>query len=636
MGYKETSSGQITIGDLCNVNHQGTGEEVWGYAPITTDVPDLWTYSDYKTDIQSKIPVQENNLLIKIDSFSNGNYLDIDSIKDALYTLYPEIIENTVMLWGNLYDGGVGLANYDSNNCVLIMCGGVFARNEYVHPVIVYTTQPYKVQITNTGEHRAMIDANVQESGLYDNGLFITQSWNMNYSTPSSAYMTNEYRVFTGAIQCCQSYATTEGIDLYYNVIFSGSAENCVIDYLNNYTSEMPVSGNWGQDNRQYVIERSLQRKIYALSNFVFDYGTTPSVENTDLFGGAESVLPPSPYSPSDTSSSGGGYNGKETRFSEENGSDGLPTDNGLGTGFCELYNATKEQMQDFNRFLYSGITESISNVIKRTITNPIDAVMSCHMLHFRPSISSLDSIYFCGFSSGVSAYKISSRWHEIVYSYPMNGDNMLVRNNFFDGNDKTKLSLFCPYSGMHELNIDDFIHGVLTVRYMIDVLTGECMIQVESETPNIGSSRVKINSVMYTFNGNCAMQLPVSSLDYRNFINASIGAIGSAMASNPIGIAGSIAGASYGISKSGSVTANAGYLGKQTPFIVIQHPEYGIPDQMGDFIGYPSNITKKIKNSGDFVKASQSTVWTKNIHCTDKEMEMIKELFYEGVWCKL
>lgn len=635
MGYKETSRGQITIGDLCDVNHQGTGEEVYGYAPITTDVPDLWIYSNYKTEIQSKIPVQDNNLLLKIDAFSNGNYQDRDSIKEAFNTLYPEINENVVMIWGNLYDGGVGLANYNADNCVLIMCSGVFTRGDYIHPTIVYTAQPYKVQVTNEGEHRNMITANVQETGEYDNAFFITQSWGMNYSSPSSAYMRDEYRVFTGVIQCCQSYATTEGIDTYWNVLFNANAENCVVDYLNTYTSEMPVSGNWGQDNRNYVIARSLQRKIYVLSNFVFNYDTTPSVDYTNLFGGEDSDVPDSPYSPSDTSSSGGGYGGNETRYSEANGSDGLPTDNGLGTGFCELYNATKEQMQDFNRFLYSGITESIANVIKRTITNPIDAVMSCHMLHFRPSISSLDSIYFCGFSSGVSAYKISSRWHEIVYSYPMNNEHMLIRNNFFDSSDKTKLSLFCPYSGMHELNIDEFINGVLTVRYMIDVLTGECMIQVESNTPNIGSKRVNIDSVMYTFNGNCAMQLPVSSLDYRNFINASIGAIGSAMAGNPIGMAGSIAGASYGISKSGSVTANAGYLGKQTPFIVIQHPEYGVPSKMGEFKGYPSNITQKIKDSGDFVKASESTVWTKKIHCTDKEMEMIKELFYEGVWCK-
>lgn len=632
MGFKNTSSGEITIGDLCNVNHQGTGEEMWGYAPITTDVPDLWAYSDYKTEIQTKIPVQQNNLLTKIDSFSNGNYLDIDSIKDALYTLYPEIIENTIMLWGNLYDGGVGLANIDSNNCLLIMCGGVFARNEYVHPVIVYSTQPYKVQITNTGEHRAMIDANVEETGLYNNGLFITQSWEMNYDTPSSAYMINEYRIFTGVIQCCQSYATTEGIDRYWNVVFNGSPENCVIDYLNNYTSEMPVSGNWGQDNRQYVIERSLQRKIYSLSNFVFNYAATPSVENTNLFGGEKSEVPESPYSPSDTSGSGGGYGGGETRYSEENGSEGLPSDNGLGTGFCELYNPTKSEMQDFNRFLYSGITESISSVIKRTLSNPLDAVLSCHMVHFRPIVDSLQSIYFCGFNSGCSAYRITSRWYNIDYSLAINKKTILMRETFHDFHQKTKMSLFLPYSGMHELNIDDFLSGVINVHYYIDIVTGECMIEVENNTPNIGS-KVNVKSVMYTFNGNCAIQLPISALDYRSFISASIGAMGSVMAGNPIGVVGSIASASYGINKSGSIGANAGFLGKQTPFIVLQHPEVSIPSNFSNYRGYPSNMTSKIKNAGRFVMASRETVWTNNIHCTDEEMKEIQDLLYEGIW---
>lgn len=640
MSYKETSTGQISIADIVNVNHDfGVIGVLHGYAPLSMQsIPTYWAFNTYKSQIQSKTSVLDNNLLGRIENFTQQLYNSRDDLKTAFYNDYPEINENVVMLWGNLYDGGVGLANYDSGNCVLLGCKGVAASGNKVHSVISQTICPYTISITNANTNIDKIASMVQPTGSYENGFFIGRTYDIDYNTGNASAL-NEYRIYTGAITCLQSYEEQTGaIYNYYEVQFEGSAENCVFNYDSNFTNDMPNPDPLHVvDNTNYYIARSLQWKLYTLSPIVYEYTINPTVEGTNIFGGEDSEPSDDPYSPSATSTDDGGY-GSPNRYSEPIQSDGVPDGGAIKTGLANLYNPSEQEMKDFASFLFSGITENISNVIKRTLTNPLDAVISSHMFHFPPHSNEFGEIRFCGFGTGCQANIVSQQFEIIDYVIDLSDpDNFMKWNSFHDLNGFTKLSIFLPYSGIHEIDVNQVYNGTLRARYKIDVLSGNCIIELNVVTPNRrGGSRFEDVIAVYT--GNCACPIPLSSVDYRSIFGASLGVVASAVTGNPIGVASSLVGANMGVIKSGSVNSNMGYMGLQDPYIIEHHPEVNLPSDFSLYKGIPSDIKGYLssfttRGGAVYVKALPTTVWDKNVHCTDEEMNEIKDLLTNGVW---
>ena len=632
MSYEMTSEGQLAVGDISFMMGTSNMGDIYGWAPVEPDMPSYLSFNDYKEAIQSKTPVGQNNLLLKIDGFVNSEFASRDLLTTAYHELFGDIEENTVMAWGSLCDGGVGFANYDSSNLVFIINKGIKKnQNETVSPVIVYVTQPYMITITNNGAHRAEIASNVPETGTYENGFFVTRTWQM-YRDQSMARSTREFRVFTGNIQCCQSYIEEDPIthiDAYLNVVFNAYALNAVEDYLNSYTSEMPAT--LPTDDLSYFKARSLQRKFYALSNLVFNYDTDPTIDNTTLFGGYSDDYSDSPYGPSSNSSGDGGY-GKQTYWSEPCNDDGLPEDDILGTGLVDLYNPTKTELRNFSEFLFSGITDSMINVIKRMLSNPLDGVISAHMIHTKPPTSAIQSIKFCGFDSNCTANVVSNQFNEIIYTFTFDDSIILRYKSFLDNKQYARLKIFLPYSGYHELDIDEFINGgAITARYKLDYLSGNCYISVEAKTPQKRGNQLE--GVVATFTGNFSNPMPLSSIDYRNFFASALGIGASAVAGNPVGVVSSALATRLNVDKSGDIATNYGFMGKQEPFILLEHPCPSIPVDYDKYKGYPSNVTTNLKGLKHFIKVQDGTMWATNIPCTDEEKEEIKTLFEGGVY---
>lgn len=637
MSVVATEAGSIALGDIAFLANTSRYGDLYGYAPVTGQIPAYFSFNDYKEQIQALTPVTQNNLLLKIDGYSNSEFASHNEALQAYHTLWSDIEENVAMLWGSVADGGIGFANYDANNLVVVMSAGIKEnQNQTVSPIIVYTTQPYTITITNNGEHRHEITSNVEETGDYENGMFITRTWTLHQDT-SSADPTEEYRVFMGNVQCCQSYIEEDPIthvDAYLNVVFNASPKNCVDDYDREYTNDMPTNDpvfDW----KEYFPNRSLQRKFYALSNYVFNYTTNPTIDDTSIFGPYTDDWSEDPYGPESNSSGDGGY-GNPQYWSKECPDDGLPGDSVVGTGLCDLYMCDKNELQDFTSFLYSGITQSVVDVIKRMIVNPIDAVISAHMVHTRPLTGSIQDIKFCGFSSGCTAY-VAQQFKTIIYTLTFS-DSMITRfHSFMDSKQHVRAKLFLPYSGWHEIDIDEFINGsgagTMTVRYKIDFLSGNCYISVEANTPQHLGNNLK--GVVYTFTGNIASPIPMSSIDYRSIFASALGIGASAASSNPIGVVSSALSAKLDINKSGNISMNCGFMGRQEPMIILYHDLPSIPDNMNEWKGYPSNVFTSLKGLKKFIKVQHGTLWSDNIPCTEEEMEEIKSLFEEGVYVR-
>lgn len=629
MSYVNTTEGQLICSDVAQIS--GTSQPVQylnGFAPVSTDIGSTIRFLDYYDELQTKQPT--SYILPRLTAFANSEFQSIEDLKEAYSTVFSEIEENAVTLWGNMATGGVALFNVDTNSCFI--AGNIGVRqnqNETVSPTFTSATFTYRITVTNEGEHRTNISSVVLPTGEYDNGLFLTRQWVLNRDT-SSARMTNKFVFVGGVIQCNQSYVyETEPTELLADVTFNANFENCATDFLNGFTDNIMPSTNAIVDMK-YVRERSLQRKITVLSGFGVDYDNSIQDFVYGSIWGVEDYEPEeSPYSPASTSRGGGGY-GKNTRNSEAVTDDGLPGDDVVGTGLASLYNPTKSELQDFTSFLFSGITENISNVLKRMFINPIDAVITAHMCHTKPRSSQIETIKFCGFDSGCQAYSIG-QFETIVYTFEFSDSKILRYDNFSDFTN-TQLQLFLPYSGLYNLDISQFINGgMMTVRYKLDFLSGNCYISVEANTPQINGN--SLISVVKTFNGNFCSPIPLSSVNYRALFSSVVGALASVASQNPIGAVSSLMNAHLDVDKSGSIDTNFGFMGKQKPYVIIKHPELSIPYKYEQYKGYPSNMYHKMEDLTKYIKVDKTTLWSNNIHCTDNERSEIIDLLENGVW---
>lgn len=314
-------------------------------------------------------------------------------------------------------------------------------------------------------------------------------------------------------------------------------------------------------------------------------------------------------------------------------------TNDVLTSGFVTLFRPTLQNLKDFNNFLFTDITDSIADQLKRLQTNPLDYVVSISMCHFTPPSLLNGTIKFAGISSGVTAPLISKQFVTLdcgsidVHEY---------FGNFLDYNPYTEASMYLPYIGIVPIDIDDIMGRPCTVSviYTIDLLTGSCIAQIKCTRLKRSSNDSYINSVLYEFQGNCFVNVPLSATDWHGAYNSiiqGVNAVGSAIGGNPVGTIAQAAGAltsqKVTAQRTGSIQPSHGFMGKQYPYLILSRPIQNLPYNFGAFEGYPSNIREKIGNLSGYTETDPNTVWSDNIPCTESEAEEIKQLFNSGVY---
>lgn len=629
MSVYTTNNGDFVVGDVFPTENTTLFSPLTGFAPITTDIPTVIVPQDYYDQIRSMSDSLE--VFTQVNDFRNSVYEDFDGVLEGLRNDFTLLNNESYMLWGNLATGGIGFINRTADACALVICWGVAEVSGGFSPAITDIGMNYKVTLPDPGDLVNGLTANVLPAGTYDNGFSIYQMWNV--SQDGLATMSDYLSYLYGPTRSNQSKKIQETpIDLYGNIEFNATALNMSDDYLCGYTEELPTGIS--SFDEPYWLARALQRKIKYFNGS----GQPLRMYNgTNVFGGAEQSKKVNPYGGGSTSGGGGGY-GNQQRNNTAIPDDGTPTTTMLDTGLVSLYNPSQAELTDFASFLFTGITESISNVFKRMLSNPLDGVLTAHMVHFKPTISGMENIKFLGINSGCSAYTVSEQYYEFEYDIKIND----FWSSYHDYTE-TKLQIFIPYCGTYDLDIREFIGGTLTLIMKIDILSGAVVASVRSKKTQLGFNHVKIDNPFYTFTGNCILSMPLSSTDWKNSFNAIIGTAGAILTGNPaaaIPAFGSVMGGGLATTqKAGSIGSNYGYLGQQTPYIILYHPELSVPSgskwSYQDYAGYPSNVLKDITNIGSntYLQLDFEENYLKNIHCTPEEMSEIKRLLKEGVW---
>ena len=298
----------------------------------------------------------------------------------------------------------------------------------------------------------------------------------------------------------------------------------------------------------------------------------------------------------------------------------------GSSNGLWAIYNPSLSEVQQFGAWLWSN---TILDQITRMFNSPIDAVIGFHMIYCTPTTGASKTIKAGYLDSPVSADEVTNQYAEI--------DCGTVTINEYYRNaldyDNTRISLFLPFIGIVPLDTNVVMGSQLSILYRIDVLTGTCLAQIKVIKENS-------DAVMYTFQGNCAVQIPLTATTYTGMVGALLSGISagaSIMTGNIVGaVSAGLEGAMRagtglsGVRQSGTIGANAGALGIRIPYVIITHPVSAMSDGFNTLEGLPSNELVNLSSVSGFTRVT--FVHLENIPATMPEIEEIQTLLETGV----
>lgn len=308
------------------------------------------------------------------------------------------------------------------------------------------------------------------------------------------------------------------------------------------------------------------------------------------------------------------------------------PVITGAGSDLIAIYNPTKAQLQAFNQFLWSLDPTTLTNW-KKVFANPIDAVIALQMIYVTP-ITGENRYIKCGYiETDVSSKIVTNQYVEIDCGLVHLGEYF---HNIWDYV-ATRVELYLPFIGIVPLHVGDVMESDIRVRYRVDVYTGTCLAQVIV---------LKGNSLatLYTYTGNCAVQLPVTSGQFAALWGALIAAGATAVTA---GLGGAGLGAALGagtkmggksllhsggasMQRSGGLGANAGAMGIRTPYLIINRNVPLDASMYQTQYGFPANKTVVLGNMNGYTRVKD--IHLAGIPCTDDELEQIESLLKDGV----
>ena len=273
--------------------------------------------------------------------------------------------------------------------------------------------------------------------------------------------------------------------------------------------------------------------------------------------------------------------------------------------------------------------SDSILDQITRMFNSPIDAVIGFHMIYCTPITGASKTIKAGYLSSPVSADEVTNQYKDIDCGTVTISE---YYRNALDY-DNTRISLFLPFIGIVPLDTNTVMGSQLSILYRVDVLTGTCLAQVKV---------IKENSeaVLYTFQGNCSVQVPLTATTYTGMVGALLSGISagaSIMTGNILGaVSAGLEGAMRagtglsGVRQSGTIGANAGALGIRIPYVIITHPVSAMSDGFNTLEGLPSNELVNLSSVSGYTRVT--FVHLENIPASMPEIEEIKTLLETGV----
>lgn len=481
-------------------------------------------------------------------------------------------------------------------------------------------------------------------------------SWSRSFLAPYLYYDINKKQVYSS-----QQYVST----------FESSFINDSYDYVTVTTilasRITPIKYTWTSGTDVYIgsqkinniskdkVTASIGAKIlypthvwitdtrYNLYDELFNYTSIPTYpdQNPDGDDGSDGQPNPDPPLPGDGDTS----------------SDPLPDPppqplwDVTDTGFVVIYNPTVQEIRQLAYFMWSG---DFADLIKKVFAEPFAALISLKMLFCPVETGASQTVWLGNVETDVSMSKVTKQFTDIDL-----GTVSITEffGSFADYAPFTKIQIFLPFIGYKDLNVDEVMNSQLHLRYRIDVYSGAC-IAFLTVTKDIKSTH--LNSILYQFDGNCAMEIPFTSNDNSRYVSAILNSAASSALSlannssfspaqtpymfdkgeNAKFTLGSLAPVANGmldilsvkpnVQRAGSLAGAVASMGVKQPYIIIHRPIQHMPANYQHFIGIPLNLSRKLSEVKGYTIISQ--VFISSQIATDEEITMITELLKSGV----
>ena len=337
------------------------------------------------------------------------------------------------------------------------------------------------------------------------------------------------------------------------------------------------------------------------------------------------------PYNPGGTSGSGGGQ-GSFDPSGDDVTIPALPTLSALSTGFISLFTPTIAELQNLANYMWNNDLFSL-DTWKKIFANPMDAILGLSIVPVAVPSAGQVPVTVGNISTGVSMTKASAQYVTVDCGSVTISEYW---GAYLDYDPYTKMELYLPYIGIVPVKADDVIGKQIHIAYHVDILSGACCAMVQCG-----------NSILYTYNGSCAMQIPVSGVDMTTAISSVISATASVAAMLATGGAGSLLGgaitagaitntansvmnAKPTVQHSGSMTGPGGQLGVQTPYFIVTRPRQCVAENQNNLVGLPAFFTVNLGEVSGYTEVED--IHLTGIPATSDELEEIAQLLKGGV----
>lgn len=311
------------------------------------------------------------------------------------------------------------------------------------------------------------------------------------------------------------------------------------------------------------------------------------------------------------------------------------PIGGAMSCGAVHAFNVQTSTIQSLFQKLWSTNIFDIATW-QKLVQNPLDCIVSLHAMPVSPVTHGEADIYVGNFNTELRAPIVSSQWKTVSCG-------KLRLNKFFgtamDYSEYTRIQIYLPFSGIHTLAPEDVQGSDIEVKYNIDMLTGDCVINVKCGL-----------SVLYKFTGNMRMVIPITARDSA-LLGASLtgvaGVIGGAIKGAATGgAAGAIAGGvtqgvlttaasvatrKESVGRSGNLSGSIGLIDEFTPYLIIHRPQQSLAVNYNKFKGYPSNLTLQLSSCSGYTEVEHVHL-TGISGATDTELNEIEQMLKAGV----
>lgn len=310
-----------------------------------------------------------------------------------------------------------------------------------------------------------------------------------------------------------------------------------------------------------------------------------------------------------------------------------LPAISAADLGFITMYNPTSAQLKLLSDYMWSNAFDLVT--YKKLFSDPMQSIIGLSIVPVAPTIGGSKNVHFGTIDSGISMSYLSTNYVQLDCG------SVAVEKYigcFMDNDPYTKISIYLPFIGIRQLSADDIIGGSIHVVYNIDVLTGACACFIEHST----------RGVLYSYNGSCITNVPLTAVNFSGAIQNAVSAIGSAVgmaagmatgaapltAMSAIGLMTSAANTALNskpsVQRSGNLGGSAGILSIMNPYVIIERPALSVPNKVQHYAGQTSNITMNLVDCKGFTMCE--FVHLDGISATTDEIMEIESLLKVGV----